>query len=219
MQEFIEIPANPSSLARRKPLFGVAINDAWYVTQPTVIGKRFICPYYCTWKDMIKRSYYQSFIKKNPTYKGCSVVKEWLLFSNFRKWMEAHDWEGRELDKDILISGNKEYGPESCIFVSHKNNSLLNRHEAVRGEYPQGVSLRKDNGKYKSGCSVNGKQTHLGCFDTIKAAEYVYLVFKADLIRKTAHEEEAANNPKLQSALLRHAELFAKKARSLKDLP
>ena len=205
-------------LSKRKPIYGVGINDAWYVVQPIINGKKAWCLYYNTWKHMIKRCCCDKYQEKYPTYIGCSVVKDWLTFSVFRSWMEQQGWQGKQLDKDILVPVNKEYGPNTCIFVSGSINNLLTDSAASRGDCPQGVSFNKQSGKYQSECRVNGKSKYLGRFPTAQEAAYAYLSFKSGLIRQIAYEDEASNFPKLQSALLRHAELFAKKARNLKDL-
>ena len=63
--------------------------------------------YYATWSNILKFSYSDRFLEKRSTYKGCSVCPEWLYFSVFHAWMQAHDgyWEGLDLDKDILVVG------------------------------------------------------------------------------------------------------------------
>ena len=212
MQEFIERPVSKNSLAKRKPLFGVGINDADYVVLPRINGKRVMCPYYQAWSSMIGRSYSEKFQDRHNTYIDCSVVKEWLNFSSFRKWMEKQDWQGRQLDKDLLIPENKEYGPDTCIFVSSQINTMLTDRAADRGDLPQGVSFHKQRGRYRAQCAVSGKNKHLGLFSTIPAAEYKYLKFKSDLIKKTAYEPESASNQRLQTALLAHSNLFAIRA-------
>ena len=218
MQEFIEIPASKRSLNSRKPIYGVGINDADYMVCPRVDGKSLTCLYYRTWKNMLVRAYDKKYQEKYPTYKGCSVAKEWLTFSNFRAWMEVKDWKGKQLDKDILVPENKEYGPNACIFVSGPINMLLADCVVRRGCFPRGVSWDKPCKKYQTYCSVNGKNKHLGYHSTVLKAEYAYLTFKSSLIKQAAYEPEAASNPKLQAALLRHSGLFADKANGLKDL-
>ena len=44
-----------------------------------------------------------------------------------------------QLDKDILIKGNKEYNPNTCCFVDIRLNSLFTKDNAMRGKYPIGV--------------------------------------------------------------------------------
>lgn len=199
----------------RKPLYGFGINDAAYLVFPRKNGIQVMCPYYRAWHNMIKRCYSVKSQEKSPTYSDCSVTSEWRTFSNFRVWMETQDWQGKQLDKDLLIPGNKVYGPYACIFVSQSINSLLSDAAAIRGEYPKGVGLRRDTGRYRAYCNVKGRSETLGCFGTEEEAEYTYLTFKSGLIKKTAYETEAASNPKLQSALLRHSKIFYTKAEEI----
>jgi hypothetical protein len=195
---FIEIIASKGSLARRSLIHGVAINDADYITQPKINGKIVRCPFYRKWTHMLDRCYSEKYHDRRPTYKGCTVSEEWLVFSNFRDWMIKQDWEGRELDKDILVQGNKEYSPKACIFVSSAINGLLSDHRASRGPYPIGMSWSKSNNKFKATCSITGKQVHLGHFDTIEEAHKAYKEFKYNLIRDIALQQKEP----LKTALL-----------------
>ena len=215
MTKFIEIPASSKSLSMRRPVHGVGINDSKYQVKMTVGGKKITCHYYQTWTDMLKRCYSLKLHQRRPTYIGCEVCSEWLSFSAFKSWMENQDWKGKEIDKDILNTGSKTYSPKNCIFISSRINNLMNKNEAQRGDYPQGVNFEKDCGKYRAQCSVSGKKKMLGKFNSAKQAEKVYLIFKSDLIERIANEEEASENPRLQQALLRHAKAFKEKAEKL----
>jgi hypothetical protein len=155
----------------RKPVYGVGINDSDYVTErkEKVNGKWKVlwkCPYYCRWRDMLARCYSEKYQERYPTYKGCTVIDEWLLFSNFKRWMEKQDWEGKDLDKDLLVEGNKVYSPETCVFVPQLVNSFLIDCGAIRGEYPIGVSWRKALSKLQAYCRnpFTKKLEHLGYF-------------------------------------------------------
>ena len=88
MTDFIEIQANKHSISTRRPVYGVGINNAWYMTQVTIEGKKCRCTYYKTWHSMLTRCYNDKHHKKQPRYKDCSVCTDWLLFSNFSAWMK-----------------------------------------------------------------------------------------------------------------------------------
>jgi len=200
MNKFPVIPANKQSLSNRKLIHGVGINDADYVVRPTVNGKTVICPFYITWTHMLERCYRPNFHAKHPTYVGCSVSKEWLIFSNFRSWMVKQDWENKHLDKDLLIQGNKVYSPETCLFVTPAINTLLIDSGAIRGKYPIGVSFHKPTSKFKSQCKAGGKNKHLGYFNTPEEASDAYKLFKYEVIAETAIQQ----NEPLRSALLNY---------------
>ena len=48
---------------------------------------------YARWKNMLHRCYDENIHKKQPTYKEAYVCKEWLNYSNFRKWFEEHYYQ------------------------------------------------------------------------------------------------------------------------------
>ena len=126
-----------------KLVYGVGVNDADYVvsineTVGYVDGKRkeklvWICPFYRTWKGMLGRGYSEKLKLKYPSYKDVTVCEEWHLFSTFRAWMDQQDWEGLQLDKDLLVKGNKIYSPETCLFVSGQVNNFVLERGASRG--------------------------------------------------------------------------------------
>jgi hypothetical protein len=196
MSDFIELPAGAISVANRKPFLGVGTNDANYVTRKRVNGKSVTCPYYCKWKSMMTRCYSD----KYPTYTGCSVCEEWLLFTNFKSWMIKQDWQGKDLDKDLLLQSNKIYSPNTCVFVPPEINRLLSDHGSSRGKYKQGVYLHKPNGKLKAQISNNGKRVHLGCFDTEVEAFEAYKKAKYAIIKEVALQQVEP----LRSALLNY---------------
>lgn len=175
-------------------------------------GRQVICPYYTKWKSMLVRCYSKKYQERQPTYIGCTVSKDWLLFSNFRCWMEKQDWEGKQLDKDILVPDNVEYNEAACIFVSHDINTLLTDRRAVRGKYAQGVSWHKRDNKYTATCNIKGKSQFLGYFNTEGKAEIAYCNLKADLITKTSNEPEAVSQPRLHQGLILHAQRFTNRA-------
>lgn len=159
---------------------GVGMNDADYVVRPIIAGKRIMCPIYQKWESMLKRCYSTKYQEKHPTYVGCSVVDEWLVFSNFRSWMITKDWEGKALDKDLLVEGNKVYGPDTCTFICRELNNLFNDRAAARGDLPLGV--HKNGSNYRVQISESGKQLSLGVFTTPEEAHLAWRKAKAGII-------------------------------------
>ena len=215
MTQFIELPASKMSLAKRKLVFDTGINDANYIVHRKLNGKIISCPFYSTWRCMLKRCYCERSRSSNSSYIGSLVSAEWHVFSVFKEWMIKQDWQGKQLDKDILIAGNKTYSPQTCVFVSGALNSLLNDNAGIRGEFPQGVNFHKGVGKYRATCKVSGKSRHLGYFSAHTEAELVYLKFKSELIDKIASENEASNNLKLKEALLARSNALKRRVKLL----
>jgi hypothetical protein len=185
----------------RKLVYGVGINDADYVvtkkeTIRHVNGKRkqrlvWICPYYRVWHNMLERCYSPKFQEKYTTYKGCSVSKEWLRFSNFKRWMEKQDWEGLQLDKDLLFEGNKIYSAETCVFVTKAINTFTTDRGNDRGEWLIGVDWHKRVGKFKSQCRnpFTKKGEYLGYFACEQQAHKAWLKRKLELAHLLAAEQ------------------------------
>ena len=188
-------------LGAARLVYGVGINDADYVVEKRekigyVNGVRkqrlvWACPYYRVWKDMLKRCYSAKFQEKYPTYKGCSVSEEWLRFSNFRCWMECHDFEDKQLDKDLLFNGNKAYSEETCVFVTSVVNSFTSDCGASRGEWLIGVNWDKEKSKFLSRCSnpFTKKQENLGYFTCGLEAHQTWLKRKLELAHLLAAEQ------------------------------
>lgn len=194
-----------------KSIYGVGyIGEGKYKTWEN--GKDTVT--YKTWQNMLKRCYDAYYINKNPTYIDCYVCDEWLNFQNFAEWYkeEMYECNGEklELDKDILIKGNKIYSPETCIFVPQRVNSLFTKCDNVRGEYPVGVSYYKTSGKLLVQCRIfeNGKSKskHLGRFPLNKPfqAFYTYKMFKENYIKQVADEYKNLIPQKLYDAMYRY---------------
>ena len=186
-------PRNKSSIAKRKPLFGVGVNDVHYASQPIVNGKQIKDPAYSAWLNMLKRSYNQKYHAEHPTYSDVTVCKEWHSFSVFRAWWLDNHRDGLNLDKDLLVVGNREYSPWSCLYIPQWLNKFTIDSGAARGELPIGVSLYKPSGKYQSECNnpITGKQHKLGRFNTPEAAHEAWLKYKLELAAQLRPEMDA----------------------------
>ena len=195
-------------MGRKKSLIhGVGVNDADYVTRKfeTINGKQKLvwdCPFYSKWVSMLTRCYSPKWQEKEPTYKGCTVIEEWKIFSNFRNWMIEQDYEGKHLDKDIIVEGNKVYSPETCVFVPQEVNKFLNNHGNNRGDCPIGVSFNKPNGKFVSQCNnpFNKKREYLGRFTCPNEAHLAWKARKHELACMLAGSEYV-DDPRVAEAL------------------
>ena len=138
---------------------------------------------YALWRSMLERAYSVRMQALNPTYKGVEVCKEWLNFQNFASWCEtqkffnAKDKNGRcyEIDKDLLVRGNKIYSPETCCFIPREVNIFLVKRQNDRGSFPIGVTFCKERGNFMAFCTVDDvPRKYLGRFKTPEEAFLAY---------------------------------------------
>lgn len=179
------------------------LGDGCYKTR--VNGKPSKC--YKTWSDMLKRCYSERLHKKFTTYIGCTVIDSWLNFQNFSKWFDQNyyevDDEVMELDKDILVKGNKIYSPDTCVFVPQKINLLFVNRKNKRGNLPLGV-YRKSN-KYVAQCNIGEhKQINLGYFDNYTDAFKAYKTYKESYIKKVANDYKCKIPDRLYLAMINY---------------
>ena len=171
-------------MKRTKLIQGVGINDADYPICKKENGKIvWTCPYYQTWTGMLKRGCNDKVKQKYPTYEGVTVCEEWHSFTNFSSWMMEQDWQGKHLDKDILVLGNKVYSPTTCVFVDKVVNLFLTDSAASRGKWPIGASWDWQKQKFKSCCSnpFTKKQEYLGYFHCPNQAHLAWKKRKHEL--------------------------------------
>lgn len=150
------------------------------------------------WRDMLMRCYWQKTRYKFPTYEDCSVCEDWLIFSNFKEWYDKHYVDGWELDKDILVKGNKEYAPDKCCFVPQEINKLLNKNSKQRGLNPIGVCYRQ---QYKNKYLAFARGRTLGSFKTPEEAFNAYKVTKEEWIKEVADKWKDELEPRVYEAM------------------
>ena len=146
------------------------------------------------WNNMISRCYKNN-LNKNITYQECTVCEEWHDFQNFAQWYDENYYEipNEEmfLDKDILVKGNKEYGPDTCIFVPRKINNLFTLRQNKRSNLPLGVknaSVRNKTNPYVASITKDNKKITIGYFKTMNEAFLAYKQEKEDYIKTVAEE-------------------------------
>ncbi|WP_273808759.1 MULTISPECIES: hypothetical protein [unclassified Pseudomonas] len=169
------------------------------------------CPFYSRWKDMLKRCYCDGYQARNPTYKGCTVVPEWLCFMQFRKWMSEQDWQGKQLDKDVLFPGNKVYGPDTCVFLEPSVNYFMTEKTSARGQWPIGVCYSRSSKGFIASCFnvTSHRKVTLGLFKTPEAAHAAWLEYKLSQARILAAQQ---TDPRVAAALVARYENYTDSA-------
>lgn len=177
----------------RKPIYGVGINDS--------IHKKTKC--YQVWHNMLERCYSSKFRNEHQTYMDCSMCDEWLRYSNFKVWFDENYIEGYDLDKDVLVKGNKVYSPDTCVFIPHRINTLLINNKASRGPCPIGVSPYEQN-RYQVKITFNKEKSHIGYFNTIQEAFLAYKNAKEKYVKEVALEyyDKGLINERVFNALM-----------------
>ena len=179
---------------------------------PTVCGVGFFGEGGCTsrshkriyqvWVDMFCRCYDETTKLNQPTYKDCTVHEDWYNFQNFVRDYEQmigfdKDWQ---LDKDLLFEGNTIYSKETCCLLPQEINKAL-IYKSKNGLLP-GVTfgeLRKT--PFIARVHIDGKEVHLGCFDSEIQAFLVYKKAKEDHIKKLAELHRPALDSVVYEAL------------------
>lgn len=174
-----------------KLVCGVGINDVDYPVKPRG-GDH--CPFHRVWSNMLARCYSTSYHSVYPAYDGCTVTEEWYSLNAFRGWMVLQDWEGKHLDKDLKIPGDKIYCPQACVFVSQEvNNFLIDRNQFGR-DLPRGITLNRA-GSYVVQCGV-----YVGSYQSLHDAQLAYNQAKQAALYKLASKKE---NENIREMLLR----------------
>lgn len=187
-------PTNLSSKSRRRKIYGVAINDADYITKPKFGDTYLSCPAYSTWCTMLKRCYSSVFHKDNQSYRSTIVCDEWLVFSNFRKWWIKNHIDNYQLDKDIFETNEGSiYSPSTCIYIPQWLNNFNLMRENCRGKHKIGVYWYTRDGNFKAQCNhpKYKNQKHIGYFDCEQDAYLAWLNRKLEIALELKPEMDA----------------------------
>lgn len=137
---------------------------------------------------MIIRCYSNDYHQREPSYKECSVCEEWLNFQNFAKWWHINYLKEGDLDKDLLVKGNKIYSPKYCCVLPKQINIALVKNKYRRGNTLIGVRKRSDCYGYHATIQKYGKSINLGMFATEQEAFNVYKSAKEAYIKELANK-------------------------------
>lgn len=162
---------------------------------------------YTIWKGILQRCYDTKFQDKYKTYRGVMISDNFKNYQYFKEWcnmqvgFDQDDWQ---LDKDILVRGNKLYSEDTCCFVPREINTLFTKRDSKRGDYPIGVCYDKQTNKFKAGITIQGKSSGLGYFKTPEEAFYAYKEAKEVLIKSLANKWKDNLDEKVYEALMNY---------------
>lgn len=135
---------------------------------------------YQCWHAMIQRCYDPKRLSVRPDYLGCSVDERWHNYQNFKIFYDKNFKEGYQLDKDLIVIGNKVYSEETCSFIPREINIMFSKKELRGTAKESGVS------KFNARITINGKRYRLGIFKTEQEASLVFKSAKEDKFKKIA---------------------------------
>ena len=164
---------------------------------------------YQTWVSVLERVYVEK--KGRTSYLNVSVCEEWHNFQNFAEWFyeqdfsETKDENGKryDLDKDILVKGNKIYSPDTCCFVPNEINCLFIRNRRFRGDLPIGVT--KNRKRFAARLSKGfDNRVFLGSFKTETEAFLSYKNAKEMYLKELAEKWIGKIDDKVYEALMNY---------------
>ena len=158
---------------------------------------------YKMWYSMLGRCYSERIQRLHPTYNGCSVSENFLYFPYFKTWLEkqvGYGTKGFDLDKDLLVKGNKIYSEETCVLIPQEINTFLLTNKKRRGECLLGVSKRPS-GRYSAGICTDHKKRLIGTFDTEYEAFCAYKSEKERYASVLAHKWKGKVDDRVCEAL------------------
>ncbi len=185
-------------------VFGVGIIGVKYpVSEGGVHTKE-----YELWKSVLQRCYSDTYKKKYPTYKGCEVSDNFKSYEYFYEWCNKQirfSNQSWQLDKDLLVKGNRVYSEDSCVFLPQEINKVLTKSDKTRGKHPIGVSWHKRDKAFKATVRKNkGGQNHLGYFNTELEAYNAYKIAKEAFVKEQANKFKSQIDQRAYNALMNY---------------
>ena len=163
---------------------------------------------YVLWKSVLQRCYNDTYQKKNPTYEGCEVSENFKSYEYFFLWCHKQTGFGNkwfQLDKDLLIKGNKVYSEYSCVFLPQEINNILTKREVLRGKHLIGVSWCNTKKAFVAQVNKNkGSPEWLGYFNTELEAFNAYKIAKEAFVKEQANKWKSQIDPRAYNALMNY---------------
>ena len=162
---------------------------------------------YLVWRSMLTRCYDEKFKVKYPTYKHCFCSVSFNSYDWFYDWCNkqvSFGVDGFELDKDLLVKGNKVYSEDTCVLLPKEINNALLKRDDDRGKCLIGVDFLNKQNKFRSRLNVNGISKHLGYFKTEIEAFNAYKIAKENYLKELANKWKDKIDPRAYNALMNY---------------
>lgn len=165
------------------------------------------------WNNMLKRCYCNKSLEVSPSYEDCQVSENFKNYQYFKEWcfqqigFEEVDRNGKsfQLDKDILVKGNRIYSEDTCCFVPKEINMFSVIRAKDRGECLIGVGYKPKRKQFRARCRTGySKDGHLGWFSTEIEAFHAYKVAKEDYGKTLANKYKDQIDPRVYEALMKY---------------
>lgn len=133
---------------------------------------------YVKWQSMLERCYSNK--DKHSAYDDCSVHPDWHNFQNFAEWCVSQKYYGAgyDIDKDILVTGNRIYSKDACCLVPEEINAMVVGLRFIGAKNDIGVDYNESTRKYVAKVSVGKYQKYIGSYKTLEEAREAYIDLK-----------------------------------------
>lgn len=143
----------------------------------------------------------------NKSYIGCTMSENFKNFQYFASWCQrqyGYNLE-YELDKDLLIKGNKLYSEDVCVFLPKELNNILLRGKTTRGDLPIGVVYRADTACFRYQLNIGGKtRLKSSGYATSQDAFNAYKLAKEEFMKQQATKWRDQIDPRAYEALMNY---------------
>lgn len=187
-----------------KLVCGVGFNDRKYPKKEN--GK--VCKIYTRWVNMLSRCYDERYREQRPTYLHCTTSEGFKNYSFFREWFCSQigsDDPRVNLDKDLLVRGNKVYSEDTCLLLPPLVNNQIIKSDKIRGDLPIGVYFNKNKNLFKAQIKKNGKKVQLCLSDDPMVCFNAYKEEKERYLKDIAKEYRDKIDPRAYHALMNYS--------------
>ena len=143
---------------------------------------------YKVWNNILDRCYNEKTKLKYKAYSDCSTSNNFKYYEYFYEWFTSQKGcdERFEVDKDLLVKGNRIYSENTCILLPKEINLALSVKKSQRGQYLIGV--QKNGKNFLARCSTGTGERKLGYYTTEIEAFNAYKQAKENYLKELANK-------------------------------